>query len=51
MVDAAENHDASGGQEQQPPLPQGWEERTDANGRVYYVDHTTRRTQWSRPTG
>ena len=40
-----------GGQEQQPPLPSGWEERTNANGRTYYVDHTTHRTQWSRPTG
>ncbi len=50
MVDAAEN-DASGNRDQPPPLPHGWEERQDANGRVYYVDHTTRRTQWSRPTG
>ncbi|KAJ8303999.1 hypothetical protein KUTeg_017582 [Tegillarca granosa] len=31
-------------------LPQGWEERIDANGRIYYVDHATRRTQWTRPT-
>lgn len=34
---------------QQPALPLGWEERQDANGRVYYVDHRTRRTQWDRP--
>lgn len=32
------------------PLPEGWEERQDANGRFFYVDHSTRRTQWSRPT-
>ncbi|XP_072037626.1 E3 ubiquitin-protein ligase NEDD4-like [Amphiura filiformis] len=53
MVDAAENaeRDANGGHDQPPPLPVGWEERTDANGRVYFVDHTTRRTQWTRPTG
>ncbi|XP_033108884.1 E3 ubiquitin-protein ligase NEDD4-like isoform X3 [Anneissia japonica] len=37
-------------QEEGPPLPQGWEERTDANGRVFYICHTTRTTQWHRPT-
>ena len=31
------------------PLPQGWEERKDRNGRSYYVDHTTRTTTWERP--
>ncbi|XP_037901463.1 E3 ubiquitin-protein ligase Nedd-4 isoform X2 [Glossina fuscipes] len=32
------------------PLPAGWEERQDANGRTYYVNHTARTTQWERPT-
>ncbi|XP_053203267.1 E3 ubiquitin-protein ligase NEDD4-like isoform X2 [Panonychus citri] len=32
------------------PLPHGWEERQDANGRTYYVDHINRITQWQRPT-
>lgn len=32
-------------------LPQGWEERQDANGRTYYVNHIARTTQWERPTG
>ncbi|XP_070499559.1 E3 ubiquitin-protein ligase Nedd-4 isoform X4 [Chironomus tepperi] len=32
------------------PLPNGWEERQDANGRTYYVDHIRRITQWERPT-
>ncbi|KAL3866138.1 hypothetical protein ACJMK2_043467 [Sinanodonta woodiana] len=32
------------------PLPSGWEERIDANGRTYYVNHHTRRTIWERPT-
>ncbi|XP_073839685.1 E3 ubiquitin-protein ligase Nedd4 isoform X34 [Musca autumnalis] len=32
------------------PLPPGWEERQDANGRTYYVNHTARTTQWERPT-
>ncbi|XP_022094615.1 E3 ubiquitin-protein ligase NEDD4-like [Acanthaster planci] len=36
--------------EARAPLPSGWEERVDANGRYYYVDHNTRRTQWERPT-
>ncbi|XP_055708145.1 E3 ubiquitin-protein ligase Nedd-4 isoform X2 [Phlebotomus papatasi] len=31
-------------------LPQGWEERQDANGRTYYVNHIARTTQWERPT-
>ncbi|XP_037944287.1 E3 ubiquitin-protein ligase Nedd-4-like, partial [Teleopsis dalmanni] len=38
---------ANGGQD---PLPVGWEERQDANGRTYYVNHTARTTQWERPT-
>ncbi|KAL4709251.1 hypothetical protein ACJJTC_010712, partial [Scirpophaga incertulas] len=32
------------------PLPVGWEERQDANGRTYYVNHNERSTQWERPT-
>ena len=32
------------------PLPEGWEERQDANGRTFYVDHINRRTQWDQPT-
>ena len=31
-------------------LPEGWEERQDANGRTYYVNHIARETQWERPT-
>uniref|UniRef100_A0AAX7U7X4 E3 ubiquitin-protein ligase n=1 Tax=Astatotilapia calliptera TaxID=8154 RepID=A0AAX7U7X4_ASTCA len=31
------------------PLPHGWEKRTDTNGRVYFVHHPTRRTQWEDP--
>lgn len=31
------------------PLPAGWEMRTDAHGRSYYVDHNTRTTTWERP--
>lgn len=30
------------------PLPPGWEKRQD-NGRVYYVNHNTRTTQWEDP--
>ncbi|XP_060536346.1 E3 ubiquitin-protein ligase NEDD4 isoform X4 [Cylas formicarius] len=36
--------------EAQTPLPPGWEERQDANGRTYYVNHIARTTQWERPT-
>lgn len=32
------------------PLPPGWEERVDSQGRTFYVNHTTRTTQWERPS-
>jgi len=32
------------------PLPQGWEQRSDQNGRIYYVDHISKTTTWIRPT-
>jgi len=31
------------------PLPQGWEKRTDKSGRIYYVNHISRETQWEDP--
>ena len=31
-------------------LPLGWEARKNKNGRIYYVDHVNRTTQWKRPT-
>ena len=30
-------------------LPEGWEEKETDNGRVYYLDHVNKRTQWERP--
>uniref|UniRef100_A0A8C2S7B2 HECT-type E3 ubiquitin transferase n=1 Tax=Capra hircus TaxID=9925 RepID=A0A8C2S7B2_CAPHI len=39
---ASTDHDPLG------PLPSGWEKRQD-NGRVYYVNHNTRTTQWEDP--
>uniref|UniRef100_A0A3Q3BZN2 E3 ubiquitin-protein ligase n=1 Tax=Haplochromis burtoni TaxID=8153 RepID=A0A3Q3BZN2_HAPBU len=47
-----ETHDMSGPRQNQilPPLPPGWEERQDNLGRIYYVNHETRTTQWQRPT-
>ncbi|XP_072310888.1 E3 ubiquitin-protein ligase NEDD4-like isoform X2 [Eucyclogobius newberryi] len=32
-----------------PGLPPGWEERKDAKGRTYYVNHNSRTTTWTRP--
>ncbi|XP_026654230.2 E3 ubiquitin-protein ligase NEDD4-like isoform X5 [Zonotrichia albicollis] len=32
-----------------PGLPSGWEERKDAKGRTYYVNHNNRTTTWTRP--
>jgi len=31
------------------PLPVGWEERKNSNGRTYYVDHSNRRCTWNDP--
>lgn len=30
-------------------LPDGWEQKIDKQGRVYYMDHNTRSTTWTRP--
>ncbi|XP_067827627.1 E3 ubiquitin-protein ligase NEDD4 isoform X1 [Heptranchias perlo] len=31
------------------PLPPGWEERVHSDGRVFYIDHNTKATQWEDP--
>ncbi|XP_060231544.1 protein WWC3 isoform X1 [Meriones unguiculatus] len=31
------------------PLPEGWEEARDYDGRVFYIDHNTRQTSWIDP--
>ncbi|XP_013384362.1 E3 ubiquitin-protein ligase NEDD4 [Lingula anatina] len=31
------------------PLPPGWEERIHADGRVFYIDHNNKVTQWEDP--
>uniref|UniRef100_A0A1A8RKH0 E3 ubiquitin-protein ligase n=1 Tax=Nothobranchius rachovii TaxID=451742 RepID=A0A1A8RKH0_9TELE len=47
-----EAHDMAGPRQSQllPPLPPGWEERQDNLGRIYFVNHERRSTQWKRPT-
>ena len=30
-------------------LPDGWEKRVEPNGRVYFVNHKNRTTQWEDP--
>uniref|UniRef100_A0A665U4V6 E3 ubiquitin-protein ligase n=1 Tax=Echeneis naucrates TaxID=173247 RepID=A0A665U4V6_ECHNA len=47
-----ESQDMSGLRQSQvlPPLPSGWEERQDNLGRIYFVNHESRTTQWQRPT-
>jgi WW domain len=33
-----------------PPLPRGWKSRVDpASGRMYYIDHINKKTQWTPP--
>uniref|UniRef100_A0A8C5I5M0 E3 ubiquitin-protein ligase n=1 Tax=Gouania willdenowi TaxID=441366 RepID=A0A8C5I5M0_GOUWI len=46
-----ESQDMSGPRQSQllPPLLPGWEERQDNLGRIYFVNHETRTTQWQRP--
>ncbi|XP_041917276.1 E3 ubiquitin-protein ligase NEDD4a isoform X3 [Alosa sapidissima] len=31
------------------PLPPGWEERVHSDGRIFYIDHNTKTTQWEDP--
>ena len=31
------------------PLPPGWQEKTLPNGKVFFVDHSTRQTTWEDP--
>ncbi|XP_042307856.1 protein KIBRA isoform X3 [Sceloporus undulatus] len=31
------------------PLPEGWEEARDYDGKVYYIDHATKSTSWVDP--
>ncbi len=31
------------------PLPNGWEKRVEPNGKVYFVNHKNRTTQWEDP--
>ncbi|XP_015995647.2 protein WWC3 isoform X4 [Rousettus aegyptiacus] len=31
------------------PLPAGWEEARDYDGRIFYIDHNTRQTSWIDP--
>jgi E3 ubiquitin-protein ligase NEDD4 len=36
-------------EDDQGPLPTGWERRVDHLGRTYFVDHNSRSTTWNRP--
>lgn len=31
------------------PLPDGWEERVHIDGRIFFIDHNTKTTQWEDP--
>ena len=47
--DGASSGGGGGGGGGDNPLPAGWEERTSPNGRLYYVYHPARLTQWEDP--
>jgi len=48
---AVVNGAPQGAEQEDPlgPLPDGWEKRIEPNGRVYYVNHKNRTTQWEDP--
>lgn len=48
--EAADGDDEPDSAPQEEPLPPGWEERVDSQGRTFYVNHNTRTTQWERPS-
>lgn len=31
------------------PLPDGWDIATDFDGKVYYIDHNSKKTTWIDP--
>ncbi|XP_065839906.1 E3 ubiquitin-protein ligase HECW2-like isoform X2 [Oscarella lobularis] len=41
---------ASSDAEQSEGLPPNWTSARDQHGRLFYIDHANRRTQWERPT-
>ncbi|KAF1794245.1 WW domain [Phytophthora cactorum] len=48
--DATQNSSPrSNSDEATAPLPVGWEEKTDAKGRVFFIDHINRVTTWNDP--
>jgi len=44
------NQNQAASQTDTAPLPSGWEQQENAEGRVYYIDHNTRTTTFVRPT-
>ncbi|KAF7490754.1 E3 ubiquitin-protein ligase Su(dx) [Sarcoptes scabiei] len=50
---SAPNGHGNGSQQQSEedlnPLPEGWEKRVDPNGRVYFLNHKNKTTQWEDP--
>ena len=31
------------------PLPEGWDSATDYDGKIFYIDHSTKVTTWIDP--
>ncbi|CAH1797217.1 unnamed protein product [Owenia fusiformis] len=50
MIDTASTTSTAPEEELPQPLPPGWEERVDSNGRTFFVNHSQQTTQWERPT-
>ncbi|KAJ6642960.1 E3 ubiquitin-protein ligase Nedd-4, partial [Pseudolycoriella hygida] len=50
IINSPSSNNSFGANSTSDQLPDGWEERQDANGRTYYVNHVARTTQWERPS-
>ena len=37
--------------QQQQQLPQGWDVGRDYDGKIYFIDHNTKKTTWVDPRG
>lgn len=49
MPNAAAINEQERPEDELGPLPEGWEERVHSDGRIFFIDHNTRITQWEDP--
>jgi E3 ubiquitin-protein ligase NEDD4 len=49
LVDSAGPRSAIPSPLEEEPLPSGWEQRRARDGRIFFIDHNRRKTQWEDP--